>query len=91
MDMNTIVKLTKKIDVTDLSGEKVMVDFEQGKYFLIKGTGNDIWDLIQEETTIGNIVESLMEEYDVETETCHASVVSFLDRLAGAGLVTLEK
>lgn len=35
-----------KRNVTDLAGEKVMVDFEQGKYFCIKGVGNDIWDML---------------------------------------------
>ena len=37
MDKNTTIKMKKQINVTDLSGEKVMVDFESGKYFLIIG------------------------------------------------------
>ena len=47
MDKYTIIQLKKKLNVTDLSGEKVMVDFDSGKYFMIKGAGNDIWNLIQ--------------------------------------------
>ena len=49
MEMNEVIKLKKAINVTDLSGEKVMIDFESGKYFMIKGSGNDIWDMIQDE------------------------------------------
>lgn len=81
MDRNTVVKLTKQLNVTDLSGEKVMVDFESGKYFLIKGVGNDIWDFIQNEITVGEIIDKLMADYDVDLPTCEKSVYDFLGKL----------
>lgn len=81
MDKTTTIKLTKEINVTDLSGEKVMVDFESGKYFLIKGVGNDIWDMIQEEITAGEIIEKLLQEYEVSEEECEKSVFEFLGKL----------
>lgn len=90
MDVKTKVFITKKFNVTDLSGEKVMVDFEKGKYFLIKGAGNNIWELIQDKISVGDIIDSLRKEYEVEEETCKMSVISFLDSLNSAGLITLE-
>lgn len=81
MDRNTMVKLTKTLNVTDLSGEKVMVDFESGKYFLIKGVGNDIWDMIQEEISVGDIIDKLLSEYEVTPEECETSVLEFLNKL----------
>ena len=58
-----------------------MVDFESGKYFLIKGVGNDIWDMLQEETTPGRIIEQLLAEYDVTAEECERSVMEFLSKM----------
>lgn len=81
MDKNKPLVLKKKLNVTDLAGEKVMIDFETGKYFLIKGTGNDIWDMLQEETTPAQIIEKLLSEYNVTPEECEKSVFDFLDRL----------
>lgn len=81
MDLQEKVKIKKQLDVTDLSGEKVMIDFESGKYFMIKGSGNDIWDLIQEETTVGDVVDKLLSEYEVSREECEKSVFEFLGRL----------
>ena len=60
MEKNAIIKLKKQLNVTDLAGEKVMIDFESGKYFLIKGAGNDIWDMLQEEITPTQIVDRLL-------------------------------
>lgn len=87
MDRSTVVRLTKQLNVTDLSGEKVMVDFESGKYFLIKGVGNDIWELIQNEITVGEIIDKLMSEYEVEEAVCEKSVYDFLGRLKELGFI----
>lgn len=81
MNKDTKVIMKKKLNITDLSGEKVMVDFETGKYFLIKGAGNDIWDMIQVETTPEEIIEKLMQEYEVTREECERSVYEFLEQL----------
>ena len=60
MNKDYVIKIKKQLNVTDLAGEKVMVDFDSGKYFLIKGVGNDIWDLLQTEITPGEIIEKLI-------------------------------
>ncbi len=81
MDKNTTISIKKNLNVTDLSGEKVMIDFETGKYFMIRGVGNDIWDMLQEEITPAEIVERLLKEYDVTSQECEKSVMEFLDKL----------
>lgn len=81
MDKSAKIIMKKQLNVTELAGEKVMIDFESGKYFLIKGVGNDIWDLIQTETTPAEIIDKLLGEYDVSPEECEQSVMSFLEKL----------
>lgn len=90
MDNNTKVKLITDINVTELAGEKVMIDFATGKYFMIKGVGNDIWDMIQNPVTYGEIVEKLLSEYDVTEEECKTSVSNFLTRLKELNFISME-
>lgn len=87
MEKNKKIVLKKKLNVTDLAGEKVMVDFEAGKYFLIKGTGNDIWDMLQEETTPAKIIDALRKEYEVSVEECENAVMEFLERMQKLGFI----
>lgn len=87
MDRNATIKVLKKLNVTDLSGEKVMVDFEQGKYFLIKGVGNDIWDMLEDGITVETIIKNLLAEYDVTEEVCQQEVLKFLNSLEDIGIV----
>jgi hypothetical protein len=92
MNENTKVNLVKKLDVTDLSGEKVMIDFSTGKYFLLKGSANEIWDIlinnISNPISVNDIKNSLMEIYDVDSETCLASVISFLTQIEKNNFIT---
>ena len=91
MDRNATVVMKKKLNVTDLSGEKVMVDFEQGKYFLIKGVGNDIWDMLTADSegavVVKNMIDSLLKEYDVTEEVCEREVLDFLMNLEKLGII----
>jgi len=87
MERTTTIKVLKQLNVTDLSGEKVMVDFEQGKYFMIKGVGNDIWDMLTDGITVEQIVQKLLEEYDVTEEVCVEETLKFLNSLENIGII----
>ena len=95
MDRTSKIRMKKQMKVTDLAGEKVMVDFEQGKYFCIKGVGNDIWDMLEEQNAAGErtelpveeILHRLLAEYDVEEAVCEQEVLAFLRSLADTGIV----
>lgn len=90
MDNNKRVRLVKKLEVSDLAGEKVMIDFDSGKYFMLKGSANEIWDIIQEEVTVEEITEQLMTEYEVDKEECEESVDEFLDTLLQYKFIEME-
>lgn len=83
-----MISMKKQLNVTDLSGEKVMIDFETGKYYMVKGTGNDIWDMIQEGITVQEIVDKLTTEYDVSPEECLNEVMNFLEDLKKNDIIT---
>ena len=81
------IKMKNKPNVTDLAGEKVMVDFAHGKYFMLKGVGNDIWDLLEDNIKVETITKKLLEEYDVDRETCENSTLKFLQDLEDLGFI----
>ena len=87
MTKSSKVHLIKNLNVTDLAGEKVMIDFSTGKYFLLEGVANDIWDYIQSPISIEQIEEKLLSEYEIAEDTCHSSVLSFLEQLNGFGFI----
>ena len=87
MNKDSVIKLKKQIDVTELNGDKAMVDFNTGNYYIIKGVGNIIWDMLYEDITANEIIEKLLSEYDVSREECEKSVMEFLDKLEKADFI----
>lgn len=90
MTENSKVKLIKNLDVTDLDGEKVMIDFSSGKYFLLKGAANEIWEYIQNPIIVSDILQNLMSVYDVTEDTCRESTFSFLTQLKNYAFISIE-
>lgn len=80
---------SKEIDATDLNGDKVMMDLERGKYFALNSIGSRIWELIENEITIKEIINKLLEEYEVDNDTCEKTVGEFIDRLSKEKLIVL--
>lgn len=87
MKITSTIKMGPKPQVADLCGEKVMVDFNKGKYFMLKGVGNDIWDLLEDNIKVETITKKLLEEYDVDRETCENSTLKFLQDLEDLGFI----
>ncbi|MBR5637418.1 MAG: PqqD family protein, partial [Pseudobutyrivibrio sp.] len=79
--LDKTIKIEKNLDVTELDGEKVMIDFDSGKYFMIKGAGNDIWDMMKDDIKVETIIDKLLEEYDVEKKECQESVFTFVNQM----------
>lgn len=86
----SIICQSKDIDSTDLNGDKVMMNLEKGKYFALNSIGSRIWDAIEDEISIGQVISQLLEEYDVEEEVCKNTVLSFVDKLKNEGLITID-
>ena len=90
IDLNSIVSHRKDIDTTDLDGEKVMMDLEKGQYFALNSVASRIWEVIQSPISINQVVDTLLEEYEVEREECEKSVLEFVQGLEDASLISVN-
>jgi hypothetical protein len=69
-----------------MAGQTVMMSIPRGKYFAIDGTGQRIWECLAEPASIGEIVDRLVQEYDVERDQCETEVIAFVGDLIESGL-----
>ena len=87
VNIGSVITKNQEIDDTDLDGEKVMMNLDKGQYFMMNEVGSRIWELIEGNTPIVNIIAALTNEYDVDEETCESTVIEFLGRLKNADLI----
>ncbi|MEO3945369.1 lasso peptide biosynthesis PqqD family chaperone [Gorillibacterium sp. CAU 1737] len=73
--------------VSVMDGETVMLSVASGNYYNLGEIGGAIWSKLAEPITLEEVVERLVEEYEVEQEECRQQVLVFADRLLAEGLV----
>ena len=76
---------------SDLDGEVVILDMESGKYHGLDTTGTKIWELLENQISLNEIVLQLMTKYSVEREQCTTDVKEFIYQMMDSGLVEAAK
>jgi hypothetical protein len=75
--------LSSKID-----NEIVLMSIESGYYYTLDQTGSIVWDLLsKQQSTIEELTVQLMEEFEVDKETCMKDVQEFIDDMASKKLI----
>jgi ABC-type sulfate transport system substrate-binding protein len=60
---------------------------ESEKINFLNETGTKIWELIDGKNTIKDIVEKILEEYDIDEKEAEKEVISFVNKLEKKNLV----
>ncbi len=71
----------------ELSGESVVLNFDDGMYYSLNEIGARIWALIQSPCKVSVLLATLVSEYDVDTARCESDMISLLQELRGMRLV----
>lgn len=90
MNSNALVKRDSSLLFTRVDDDLVMFSAERGMYYGIQVVGSRIWTLIEDEVSIAEICDKLLEEFSVDRETCEREVVHFVEQLDGEGLVVVR-
>ncbi|MFB3170644.1 lasso peptide biosynthesis PqqD family chaperone [Neobacillus sp. 179-C4.2 HS] len=76
--------------VSDMDGEKVIMNIYKGKYYNLHTIGGVIWDLIEKPIFIHELINKLIKIYNVENKECEEQVLSFLETLSTEGLIQIK-
>ena len=81
-DMNTIWQVSQKVLSSKIDEEVILMSFEADSYFGIDPVGSRIWELLSEKpASINELVLLLVDEYEVDEETCRKQVQIFIDEM----------
>jgi hypothetical protein len=71
----------------DLGGELAIMDSNSGIYYGLDPVGARIWSLLMDWKTVGEIRDTLLEEYDVALSELESDVANLLQELSSKGLI----
>lgn len=90
MKKNSSVSVAEDVVSCDLDGEAAILNLKDGVYYGLNPVGARVWKLVQEPVTLENILEAILNEYDVEEEQCFQDTVELLEELQDKGLVKID-
>lgn len=90
ISVNTTISHRKDIDTTDLNGDLVMMDLEEGRYFSLNSVGSRIWQLIEEPIKVNKVIDALLEEYEINRSQCEENVLEFLGKLNDSKIISIS-
>jgi hypothetical protein len=83
-------KISDEVLSQEVNGETVLLDLQGESYFGLNEVGTRIWQLLKIDQTLGEILATLLDEYDTGKEQLENDVGELLQKLADAGLVGLR-
>lgn len=86
---DSIIKKSDDIVETEIDGEVVMMRIETGSYYGLDPTGSDIWKHLNSPTKVSEIIEDLLEEYNVSESQCEKDVIAFLENIKKDKLIIM--
>ena len=75
--------------VSDMDGETVMLNVQNGKYYNLGNIGGLIWSYIEEPIKISELITTLISEYEIEQKACEKQVLAFLEHLMNEKLISI--
>lgn len=82
----TVVASDRQVS-TDVDGESVILNFDDGVYYGLEKVGARVWELVRDPMPVAEIRDTLVAEFDVDSDRCEADLQDLLSELAEAGLI----
>jgi len=74
----------------EFESEAAILNLRDSFYYGLDDVGAAVWKLVQEPRRVNEIVELLLEQYEVDAERCTRDLLTLLSKLAALGLVEVR-
>jgi hypothetical protein len=80
-------RATERVAAKEVGGELVLLDLEEGSFFVARGSGPRVWDLVESGASMEEVVRAVAERYGMGEEEARADVEAFVADLVRRGLL----
>ena len=88
-DTTSVIEVASDQTSSAVGEEVVVLNLKRGVYFGLDRVGARVWELVQQPRTFGELVNTVVDEFEVSASACESDLRSFLLEMAEAGLVTV--
>lgn len=88
--LSSNVTISSEVLAQEVDGETVLLDLQSESYFGLDEVGTRIWQLLQEQSELQKVYDTMLAEYDVDAEQLGKDLHELLEKLLDEELITLE-
>lgn len=90
------MKIDKNFVLREIAGEYIIIPtgrtaLEFNGLITVNEVGMELWKMLQEDVTFDDLLNGILEEYDVDENAAREDIQEFLDRLVKGGILTEDK
>ena len=90
------MKINKEYVLREIAGDYIIIPvgataLEFNGLITVNEVGVTLWNMLQEEVTMEDLVQGVLAEYDVQEEVAREDIQEFLDELVKGGILTKEE
>ncbi len=90
LDKNQVVFRNADILVNEVDGETVMMSIENGSYYGMNPTGNYIWNLLEQEKSVADLLNGIAKTFALNAEQCENEVLPFIEKMLEEKILLLK-
>jgi hypothetical protein len=84
-------RATDRMAAKEVGGELVLLDLEEGSFFVARGIGPRVWDLVAGGASVEEVVGAVADRYGKAPEEVRADVEAFVSELVERGFLVEVK
>lgn len=88
--LTSILKRNPNLISSCINDEIVIFDEEHGFYFSMNKIGTQIWNFLDQERRLSELLEDLLQIYDISESSCERDLQGFLNQLLEKKIIQVE-
>jgi len=90
------MKVEKEFVLREIAGDYIIIPtgktvLEFNGLITVNEVGISLWNMLQKEVSFDELVQGILEEYDVEEAVAREDIQEFLDQLIAGGILTKDE
>lgn len=90
LSVHSIVNAAPEQVSCPLGDEAAILNLKNTVYYGLNPVGARVWTLLQQPRSIGELRDTLLDEYDVDAERCESDLLELLEKMRSEGLIQVR-
>jgi hypothetical protein len=90
LSFDTVVVASPEQVSCPLGDEAAILNLKNSVYYGMNSVGSRIWTLLREPRKVGDVRDTLVDEYEVDPELCGGEILQLLEKMREEGLIEVR-